>query len=526
MHNKQVVFSCRLWYNLYIILKEINNLMKKVFCLLLAAMLAASSMASCSESKVNNDTENKSESETTVTTTSSEETETETEKKYLDDLPEKMDFGGTSMRFIVEEGGNGNLSELSIMAEEDTGEVVDSAVYQRNMTVQDRLNISIELLDSIAFSGLPAVVRPSITAGSDDYDIIGTYQYYGISMGPEGLFLNLSNVDNLDFSREYWGTDYINNMSYKGITYWATGDIALRYTGGMYVTYVNQEIWNNYYPDVNVYDIVNEGSWTLDKLYEVTDTIYEDVNGNGKMDAADSYGFVFDIEDPTEGMAAGSMVRFSELDESGTPSVTINNERSIEFYEKMYKIIANSTGFWHSEDDNVTVMKMFSESRAMINVNKLFQSGIYLREMEEEFRIIPVPKLNEEQEHYNTMLHDGVTLFGIPITNSKLDETSITLECMASESMKTVTPAYYEVALKVKYARDNESGMMIDLIRENVSSDFAALYSNSIANVVHFFRNNLQSKKEGIASSLEKNQKLWNKSLGKLLEKLEENAGN
>lgn len=345
-------------------------------------------------------------------------------------------------------------------------------------------------------------------------------------MGPEGLFLNLSNVDNLDFSREYWGTDYINNMSYKGITYWATGDIALRYTGGMYVTYVNQEIWNNYYPDVNVYDIVNEGSWTLDKLYEVTDTIYEDVNGNGKMDAADSYGFVFDIEDPTEGMAAGSMVRFSELDESGTPSVTINNERSIEFYEKMYKIIANSTGFWHSEDDNVTVMKMFSESRAMINVNKLFQSGIYLREMEEEFRIIPVPKLNEEQEHYNTMLHDGVTLFGIPITNSKLDETSITLECMASESMKTVTPAYYEVALKVKYARDNESGMMIDLIRENVSSDFAALYSNSIANVVHFFRNNLQSKKEGIASSLEKNQKLWNKSLGKLLEKLEENAGN
>ena len=47
------------------------------------------------------------------------------------------------------------------------------------------------------------------------------------------------------------------------------------------------------------------------------------------------------------------------------------------------------------------------------------------------------------------MLHDGVTLFGIPITNQKLEETSITLECMASESLKTVTPAYYEVALKV-----------------------------------------------------------------------------
>lgn len=144
--------------------------------------------------------------------------------------------------------------------------------------------------------------------------------------------------------------------------------------------------------------------------------------------------------------------------------------------------------------------------------------------MEQEFRIVPVPKLNEEQEHYNTMLHDGVTLFGIPITNQKLEETSVTLECMASESLKTVTPAYYEVALKVKYARDNESGMMIDLIRENVSADFAALYSNNIANVVHFFRNNLSSKKDNIASALEKNQKLWNKSMSKLLDNIESNA--
>lgn len=497
--------------------------MKKKLCLMLVAAMLVSSLASCSESKVNEEKETTSTAETVANVTASEETEEET-KKYLDDLPEKMDFGGTSMRFIVEEGGNGNLSELSIMAEEDTGEVVDSAIFTRNASVQERLNINIDLVDTIMFSGLPAVVRPSITAGSDDYDIVGTYQYYGISMGPEGLFLNLSNVQNLDFSREYWGTNYINNMSYKGITYWATGDIALRYTGGMYVTYVNQEIWNDHLSDQDIYDIVNEGKWTLDKLYEVSDAIYEDVNGNGKLDAKDSYGFVFDIEDPTEGMAAGSLIKFSELDENGTPYISLNNERTLTFYEKMYNIIANNSGFWHTEDDNKTVMKMFSESRAMITVNKLFQSGIYLREMEQEFRIVPVPKLNEEQDHYNTMLHDGVTLFGIPITNQKLEETSITLECMASESLKTVTPAYYEVALKVKYARDNESGMMIDLIRENVSADFAALYSNNIANVVHFFRTNLSSKKDNIASTLEKSQKLWNKSMSKLLDNIESNA--
>ena len=112
--------------------------------MLVAAMLV-SSLASCSESKVNEEKETTSTAETVANVTASEETEEET-KKYLDDLPEKMDFGGTSMRFIVEEGGNGNLSELSIMAEEDTGEVVDSAVFTRNASVQERLNINIVLL--------------------------------------------------------------------------------------------------------------------------------------------------------------------------------------------------------------------------------------------------------------------------------------------------------------------------------------------------------------------------------------------
>ena len=494
--------------------------MKRILCLGLSAALLLASLASCSD---NNSQETTAKVDPVGGNLQPTETEEET-GKYLDSLPETMDFEGYNMRFIVEEGGNGNLTELSIMAEEDTGEVVDSAVYTRNMSVQDRLNISIDLVDVIMFSGLPATVRPVIQAGSDEYDIVGTYQYYGIVMGPEGLMLNLSNLDNLDFEREYWGTDYIENMSYKGITYWATGDIALRYTGGMYVTYINDEIWTDNYADINIYDIVNEGAWTLDKLYEYSDSVYVDINGNGRVDFNDKFGFVFDIEDPTEGMAAGSMIRISERDESGTPYIALNNERTYTFYEKMYNIVANNSGFWHSEDDNNTVMNMFAENRAMIGINKLFQSGIYLRDMEQEFKIIPVPKLNEEQEHYNTMLHDGVTLFGIPITNRKVDETTIVLECMASESLKTVTPAYYEVALKVKYARDTESGMMIDLIRENVSADFAALYSNSISNIVHVFRSNLQSKTENISSTLEKSQKLWNKALDKLLENIEDSS--
>lgn len=495
---------------------------KKWISFLLALAIVAPMAAACSDKP--------SETADTPKTTQTANGETvtqpeETTQKYLDSMPETMDFGGETIRFIVEEGSNGKLSERSIVAEEDAADVVDAAVYLRNLTVSERLNIKIELIESIMFSGLPAKVRPSILAGADDYDIIGTYQYYGIVMAPEGLMLNLNKLEHNDFTREYWASQYIENMSYKGIRYWATGDLSLRYIGGMYVSYVNSRLWNDYFGGENIYSLVTDGKWTLDNLYAYAEQTHIDLNGDGVPDAKDQFGFIINVQDPIEGVLAGSNIKFSELDDNGTPYITLNNERTLDFYDKVYNLLYNNEGsFIATADDSVTSMKMFSEGNTLCTVNKLYQSEVYLREMDDDFYILPVPKLDEAQEHYNTTLHDGVTLFGVPITNSKLEATSATLEALASESFRQVAPAYYETALKVKYARDTESALMIDLIRENVSADFVFLFSHSVADIAHLFRNQLSSKSQNLASQLKKLEKSWTKALEKLLIKLEENS--
>lgn len=205
------------------------------------------------------------------------------------------------------------------------------------------------------------------------------------------------------------------------------------------------------------------------------------------------------------------------------PFITLNNEHTYSFFDKLYKLVSDNNGsFIATNDDNTTLMKMFSTGNVLFVVNKLFQSAVILRDMEQEFKIIHVPKYDENQEHYITRLHDSVTCFGIPITNLDYEVTGATLEALASESNKLVAPAYYETALKVKYTRDSESGMMIDLVREHATSDFASLYSSSVGNIVHFFRSQL-SGNGSIASSIKSNEKIWNKALEKLLTKMEEN---
>lgn len=497
--------------------------MKKTTALILAALILSMSVVSCSESGINKESESKQSD--MPSGEKSSESETEETQKYLDELPEDLKFNGDSVRFIIEDSAGG-LAELSILAEEDTGDVVDSAVIQRNNSVKERLNVDIGITEVFQGGGnIASRLQQSATAGTCDFEVMSVYQYYGIGLASSGNVYNLTKLPYVDFTREYWGTNYISDMSYKNATYWATGDLALKYVGGMYVTFVNDAIWNDHYSDVNVYDLVNEGSWTLDKFTELAEAVYTDEDGDGKHNDADVYGFAICYEDPIDGLVAGSDIHFSEKDENGVPVFTLNNEHTIDFYNKLYKLICeNPNAYIATSDDNQSLMNFFAANKAMLVVNKLYQSGVYLRDMEETYKIVPVPKYDENQQYYITRLHDSVSCYGLPISNTKYELTGAVLEAMASDSFKYVTPAYYEKALKFKYARDSESGQMIELIREHATSDFASLYSNSIADIVHFFRQEVSSKSTNIASSLQKKEKIWNKSLQRLLDAMEKNA--
>ena len=488
---------------------------KRIFILFITLSLMLSAL-SCSDTPVQTETKEDAVQESSVPT------ETEIKVEVLDNLPEDLDFEGRDIRFIVEEASGGNLAELSVFIEEESAELVPSAVYHRNLTISDRLGVNIVLSEVTPSGQLTGPVRNSVNSNSDDYDVVSAHQYNSIHLAPEGLMMNLANFEYLDFDREYWAGDFIQNMGYLNVLPWATGDAALRYIGGMYATFVNADIWNKNYSDVNLYDIVNEGEWTLDKMRELSEGVYIDANGDGARDKEDIFGLAVSFEDPMEGFAAASNVKFSETGDDGLPTITLDNERTYMFYDKMYALLITNPGFFAAErDDNHTTMTMFKNEHSMFCVNKIFQSEFYLRDMDVDFMIVPVPKLDTDQAEYNTRTHDGMSIYGIPVTNKNLDSTTATLEALASESYKTVTPAYYETALKVRYTRDSESGQMIELIRKNVSSDFASMYSAHIADIVHTFRGSLSSGKESIASTMQKAVKLWELKLNDIISKIE-----
>ena len=64
----------------------------------------------------------------------------------------------------------------------------------------------------------------------------------------------------------------------------------------------------------------------------------------------------------------------------------------------------------------------------------------------------------------------------IPVTATNDEMIGAVVEALSAYSWRTVLPAYYEIALSAKSARDEESVEMIDLVLSSRVIDFAYLY--------------------------------------------------
>ena len=98
------------------------------------------------------------------------------------------------------------------------------------------------------------------------------------------------------------------------------------------------------------------------------------------------------------------------------------------------------------------------------------------------------------------------------------------LEALCAQSYRTVTPAYFDVALKNRYSRDQETAEMMDLIQNSALINFEQLYNESIGNPWFVLRTLMSAKDSNYASYWAKNSKPIGKMLQKAVEKIQANG--
>jgi hypothetical protein len=114
---------------------------------------------------------------------------------------------------------------------------------------------------------------------------------------------------------------------------------------------------------------------------------------------------------------------------------------------------------------------MFKDNRLMF-LSATLSTSQELRSMDGDFGILPWPKYTEDQDNYYSHASDVFTLFAIPGQTDDPEFCGTVTDALSAESKYSVIPAFYDVVLKGRTAKDEQSSAMLDIIRDHLHFDF------------------------------------------------------
>ena len=491
---------------------------------LLTAAMMLPAFSACSESAENSGAETTSNGSAN---TPSEVVETEEEEPEMGLDTAKLlyaDRNYDGYNYRIADRASGDWMTFDVSAEELTGEVINDAVYNRNLVLEDTMGIKIveAPMDSVTNT-----VKTSITAAADDYDIFTDGLNSLAPLVTQNLIMDFNNVPTIHPENAWWDQALYKDLSVGGGSYMMTGDISVMDNYGTWCYLFNKQLITDYSME-NPYDLVDSGKWTLDKHNEMARTATQDTDGDGKWTMADTYGYVTETYN-NFAMWSCFGYRICEKDENDLPYFTYDGDNQVtalmRVIECQYADFTNMgskstvTGGGSFQDN--TRENQFAIGRALFYYAGMRNVTLF-READTDFGIIPAPKENEEQaQYYSSYSVYNLTAYSLPVTIQDAAKVGDITEAMAHLSVYTLTPAYYDQTLIGKSTRDVESEPMIALIMNTRNFDLGVCFDwgSSFSSMTGM------TVPDTVASNFAKGKKVANKSLEKFLDKLAEAQG-
>ncbi len=495
--------------------------------LLLAAMLTG--MTACGGAATDDPAADTNAADTTPV-----ETEAETpDPAELDELPTDVKYDGYDFRIMTHEFPAVNVAWViqDIAAEELTGERINDAVFERNAQFTERFGANVvEVLDDT--TKVVNTVKQLISAGDDAFDLFQTGVFNQSSLSVQGYILNMNNIDYLNFEKAWWDISAMKGVTIGDKIFHAFGDNSLNGKKGTYVVLFNKALTEDAgVPDL--YTLVKEGGWTVDKLAEYGEQIARDVNGDGAL----TWG------DDVYGIGLQKEVALALFSAAGVTSFSFNEDGSYNYHLADANVV-----------DAMGIINNFMTSAMEYSVNCELETGEYKQnwpefrnlfmsdkigffmghlgtvtlvggDMNSDFGILPFPKvLPDQDQYYNAFQYGNVMSISIPKTCQDTTRAGLLTEAYVMLSHDTVLPAYYDYTLTMRNARDTESAEMLDIIFSTRVFDVGIAYANANIGMYKFLQDAGNAETFNYASSEASNKAALIAEMEKNIEALDQYA--
>lgn len=364
-------------------------------------------------------------------------------------------------------------ARMQLDFEEISDDPVDLAVYYRTAHLEQVMGIDfVDTMDADYYSSGFTSVDTLVAAGDNTYHMFNVRCIESIAAWSNGNIYTFDELKYVNLDKGYWAQDLNPGLTLLGEQYTAVGAADLNVYDFMFTLLFSKQVFSERGLP-NLYDLVDSGDWTVDKMSEVMQNSYFDENSSDTRDSSDFYGYLADNRMVIPHFLVSCEALSVTKDEDDYPNVNFDDEHFYEVLQKVFVIMWDEENWFenYTGDNDVPsqCITMFSQNQSLF-LDCSFNFVPNLRSMETDFGIVPYPKWDKDQEQYHSRVSYFFSLV-VPNTCPDTDLTSAVLEIMNCYSANEVIPAYYDQSLQGKIARDEESQDMLDIIFNNRIAD-------------------------------------------------------
>ena len=408
---------------------------------------------------------------------------TDTSKIY--DAPIK-DLGGHEFHFYVRTSTAFSLSTQEVYAEAINGEKINDAVFTRNAQLAEKYNCTIkETRESKPHEKL----KDPLLAG----DYVCDYIYGAArdlrSLVTINLIADLSAATNINLEKAWYNHETMNNINVGNKTFYIQGDAIIGDEKPAWIMIFNKAYVAAIDPDLNLYDVVRSGDWTLETFYNLYVQGTEDLNGDGVLTiGTDRFGYI--AERATNWMHVNACnMTLSEIDANGNYTLPDSPKQElIDVWTALRPVI--------TAPERAVSYKNWDKGLGTFvgcQLANLSETGNW----NFEYGVLPMPKLNKDQANYCTgVMASQFNAIVVPNTVNSADndwakngfesgaeQCAYFLEAFSYYSMSTLTPAFFDYVVLKQAVIDEESREMVIMAVEHVVYDFVCSFSFGSINI-------------------------------------------
>ena len=436
-----------------------NHRIKRAISLLLLLLLAVNAVA-CGETPA----DPSAGDQTLPATTVAEETETSEVPG-----PEKTDLEGYSLRVITTSWVN---CDKMICAESFNGDVINDTMFEAQGMVMNDYNCTYEFIVYDSPYEVSDNIRKTAQSQADEYDVSYSHDTMTVAGALGGYYFDLRDCNVFNYDAPWWNRETLENFTVGGQMYFASNYLTYSplYCGCVLV--YNKELADEYKLEIPYEDIL-AGNWYMEDLISMAQVGHRDLNGDGKITLGeDQIGFVTS----DAGMANFRVSMGSKIlgkDDEGYMALTIDEEHSLMILDAFERLMEYGAD---SEDASEYGAGYFKDGNVLFDYLQVRNIPETVQHSDVRFGVLPVPKLNKNQENYISGAFD--VYWGIPTTAYANSEKIATiLEATAHNCYYSVLPTVYETAMKVKFSESVIDAEMFDLIRNSMCVDAAYAFN-------------------------------------------------